>query len=74
MQPEPHTQRETLRVRTTMSYAFEGALRGYASAPASEVTPLVRTAAEALSRGFRNIPAWTVSKRDEKATKGRKRR
>lgn len=74
MQAEAAAPRPTLRVRTTMSYAFERALLPYLSVAATEVPTLVRTVADKFSSGFRNIPTWTVSKRDPAEVAKRKRR
>ena len=49
-----------IRTRTSMSYAFEGALAPYMTAPAETVPSLVRTVAEKMAQGFRDIPAWTA--------------
>lgn len=66
--------REMIRSRTTMSYAFEGALQRYLTTPTSDLPPLVVSVAQAIRNGFRTRPSWTVSKRENpKDRKGRRR-
>lgn len=67
-------RRPTLRSRTTMSYAFEEALRPYLDTPAGLVPEIVRVVAEATRLGYRTIPTWTVSKRDAAPARRRGRR
>ncbi len=74
MQAEAAAPRPTLRVRTTMSYKFTEALVPYFGLPLDQVPSLVGMVARAIPNGFRNIPTWTVSKRDPAEVAKRKRR
>lgn len=74
MQPET-TRRETIRSRTTMSHAFEGAIRQLLIEEGnlnSKRGDIATWAAERIDRTAKTVPTWTVSKRAEKTTKRRK--
>lgn len=66
-------RRETIRSRTTMSYAFEGALQPYLGLSVDMVPPLAREVVSALRNGYRTRPTWTVSKRTEPVAKRRRK-
>lgn len=81
MQTETQTRRETVRSRTTMSYAFDAAVRNLVddlvagediSAPRIELAQEV-AGAVGSDRG-RAVPTWTVSKRAEAPAKSRRKR
>lgn len=73
MQTETATRRETIRSRTSMSYAFEAALQPYLHVASDAASELAVMVAGAVVNGYRTRPAWTVSKRAEAPTKGRRK-
>lgn len=58
--------KETVLSRSTMSHAFEAALRPYMTAPLDQVPTLAVDVAKAIPNGFRKRPTWRVSKRPQR--------
>lgn len=63
------TPRQIVRSRTTMSYAFEAAIRRLLAEEGSLNSrrgDIANMAAQVLHRGTRKAPTWTVTKRERR--------